>query len=308
MSKRACQRIWEVEAARDGRVSGSTLADHRRHMAGCAECAKEHTLLQALADRLRADLPVDELAVRRVRGSLLKAAQVGRSSPRARRTAWGLLAVAGFIVTVAGLRVLERPPPPNRPADTVVVATVMGGAEWARRDTPAGQRIDLWDGALHLAVQRPPTGAPLVVRLPDGEIEDVGTSFTVVVREGRTQSIAVTDGAVVFRRPGEGDVRLGAGDRWAREERLPAAQVPKELEPAVRREAPRARAPAVPAPSASSSGGEDIPSAAAEDAAYLHVVALLREGRTAEGRLAAQDYLRRFPRGFRRAELERVAR
>ena len=54
-------------------------------------------------------------------------------------------------------------------------------------------------------------------------------------------------------------------------------------------------------PAASSSGLE-------EDLAYLRVIALVREGRREEARLAAKDYLRRFPQGFRRVEVERIAR
>jgi hypothetical protein len=46
---------------------------------------------------------------------------------------------------------------------------------------------------------------------------------------------------------------------------------------------------------------------AEEDAAYLRVLALLREGRREEARLAAASYLGKFPKGFRRAEVERIA-
>jgi hypothetical protein len=45
----------------------------------------------------------------------------------------------------------------------------------------------------------------------------------------------------------------------------------------------------------------------AEDEAYLHIVALLREGRSAEARLAAFAYLRAYPAGFRRIEVNQVA-
>jgi hypothetical protein len=45
---------------------------------------------------------------------------------------------------------------------------------------------------------------------------------------------------------------------------------------------------------------------AAEDAAYLHWISLLRAGRRDEARAAGLDYLRRFPDAFRRPEVERV--
>jgi len=46
----------------------------------------------------------------------------------------------------------------------------------------------------------------------------------------------------------------------------------------------------------------------AEDEIYLRIVALLREHREDEARIAALEYLRRFPGGFRRAEVEQLTR
>jgi hypothetical protein len=48
--------------------------------------------------------------------------------------------------------------------------------------------------------------------------------------------------------------------------------------------------------------------ARAEDAAYLRVVALQRSGDDAEMKGAALDYLRRYPGGFRKMEVEALAR
>jgi hypothetical protein len=45
-----------------------------------------------------------------------------------------------------------------------------------------------------------------------------------------------------------------------------------------------------------------------EDAAYLNAIRLLRNGATDEARHAAREYLRRFPDGFRREEMGRLAR
>lgn len=46
---------------------------------------------------------------------------------------------------------------------------------------------------------------------------------------------------------------------------------------------------------------------AEEDAAYLRVVELLKEGRNVEARTAAGNYLELFPDGFRRREVRAVA-
>ena len=46
----------------------------------------------------------------------------------------------------------------------------------------------------------------------------------------------------------------------------------------------------------------------AEDAAYLRVIALQRCGDTPGMNEAAEGYLRRYPAGFRRTEMERLSR
>ena len=46
----------------------------------------------------------------------------------------------------------------------------------------------------------------------------------------------------------------------------------------------------------------------AEDAAYLRIIALQRSGDTGAMKDAALTYLRRYPKGFRRAEAERLSR
>jgi outer membrane protein assembly factor BamD (BamD/ComL family) len=44
----------------------------------------------------------------------------------------------------------------------------------------------------------------------------------------------------------------------------------------------------------------------AEDAAYLRIIALQRAGASADVKRAAEEYLQRFPTGFRRAEVEKL--
>jgi hypothetical protein len=46
----------------------------------------------------------------------------------------------------------------------------------------------------------------------------------------------------------------------------------------------------------------------AEDAAFLVVVSLHHAGRSADAAAAARDYLARYPDGYRRAEVESIAR
>jgi hypothetical protein len=63
--------------------------------------------------------------------------------------------------------------------------------------------------------------------------------------------------------------------------------------------APELPAPVLPSPP---------PDAEVEDAAYVKLVALLRAGEVEAARLAARQYLRDFPNGFRREEVGRISR
>ncbi|MEA2749895.1 MAG: hypothetical protein QOI41_4038, partial [Myxococcales bacterium] len=141
------------------------------------------------------------------------------------------------------------------------------------------ERFDLRDGTLHLRVRRPPGGRRVVVTVPDGEIEDVGTTFDVVVSDRHTERVSVQEGRVVVRLTDRAPVTVESGRAWRR--------------------SPPAKA--VTATTARLSDGER------EDAAYLDVLRLLREGNDTEARTAASRYLHDFPAGFRRTEMERVA-
>src|SRR5580692_7938075 len=77
MRSTPCPRLFEVEAARDGRLTGAERASFERHMIGCPACLREAKALEGLAEALRAsprdDTGADELHVRRKRTRLLAA-------------------------------------------------------------------------------------------------------------------------------------------------------------------------------------------------------------------------------------------
>ena len=50
--------------------------------------------------------------------------------------------------------------------------------------------------------------------LPDGELEDIGTTFTVSAEDGRTTRVAVQEGSVVLRIHGQPPVAIGPGETW----------------------------------------------------------------------------------------------
>lgn len=322
-----CPRLWEVEAARDARLDATALAACQRHMLRCAQCARERDLLDALARGLRAGTAVqDEVALRRMRQATLERAAAmlthllrveGSLGPRSVLLAAGAaLAVA---LAVAAFR-LGHGAPQHR---ALVVMTPIAGTKWSRHHAQNLERIDLDDGALSVAVRRSPRDPRVVVRVPEGEIEDLGTVFKVTVRAGRTAEISVSQGVVVFRRPGKVDLRLSAGTLWTPSEETRAAieaptatprsvvttnPVVPSTQPlrAVRAQPRTLLKPAldVPATANLTAAPQD---AAAEDGAYLQILALLREGRRDEARLDALAYLRKFPTGFRRIEVERIA-
>src|SRR5216117_2722246 len=74
--KAACPRLFEVEALRDGRLTGAELVRFQGHLGACAVCEREARALQALAEALRSPTNLghpDELHVRRERTRLLAA-------------------------------------------------------------------------------------------------------------------------------------------------------------------------------------------------------------------------------------------
>jgi TolA-binding protein len=181
------------------------------------------------------------------------------------------------------------------------------------------------------------------VLLPDGELEDLGTTFTVSADGAHTTRVTVEEGRIVLRLRGRASLDLGAGAVWSSVSPLasPAAPAPVEATGAPHRQLPPRTARPLPAfhqPAATV--GDDDPSVVfrtaaaalragdnaeaaaafarflaehpahpmAEDAAYLRVIALQRMGAGADMKRAAQVYLQRFPTGFRRDEVSRLTR
>jgi ferric-dicitrate binding protein FerR (iron transport regulator) len=382
MSAARCPRTWEAEAARDGRSSQEANASFALHAQRCPDCARETRALAALGLQLRAAArpPADELTLRRVRQELLAEANRRTLAPHS-AAGWisrlgtarasGVLAVVLVsVVALLGYRMREAIAPEP-------VALHLVAAAGARFDqSRAGQLevVDLREGSLEISFDRS-SHRRLLVRVPDGEIRDLGTVFLVRVHAGRTQQITVREGAVLLRRAGWDDVVLAAGETYS----APNRAAPSASRTAERGDASAAvsskagEAEAGPTPSGadvveSSAGGRvgaaagrpiRQPSAAGaarghaaqnssaaaaamdrpelraatpnerarlggagargrangvaasvvdrQDRAYLHILALLQDGRRAEARLAAREYQHDFPDGFRGSEVTRIA-
>jgi ferric-dicitrate binding protein FerR (iron transport regulator) len=370
-----CPRLFEAEAMRDGRLTGAEVARFQTHLTLCPACEREVRQLQALAAALRGlerdDTPqaeTDELGVRRRRTQLLAAFDanlVPAPRGRLRRFTPALAVALGTLGALGGLAIAVVPwQSPAKLGSTSTAPVPLdpvgvhpdGNATWSRQVEHQLERITLESGTLAIRVDHAHSGRRLLVLLPDGELEDIGTAFTVSVDAGRTARITVQEGSVILRLRGKVPLVLRAGEVWAHDSVPPVPSVPPAASSAppalsampratpsalVRGQAAlgaRAAAPPPPSGSAASASapdpaadfraalsalndGDRIGAAAgfaafladhprdprAEDAAYLRVIALQRAGDTPAMRRAADDYLRRYPRGFRRAEVEQLA-
>ena len=359
MKPGTCSRSYEVEALRDGRLTGAARESFERHLGICRDCTREAEALHALALPLRLesadDSMVDELHVRRERTRLLAAfdrSRVESERPPRRSLFAPVVAVALAVVAVLVVGWLVQPKSTTRLEARALVRSV-GPAVWSRHLEANVEKIILDSGTLDIEVRPATEKRRFLVVLPDGELEDIGTTFSVAVKDGRTTDVTVREGSVLLRLRERSTIHLGAGQVWANafEAAPPAAPV--------RSSAPPSEAAATPSTSASASAiaplerptvarvlpsaatqpsadpslefraatallgaGDNAGAAAAfaaflgkyprdprsEDAAYLRVIALQRAGDSASTGRAASDYLRRYPAGFRRAEVEKLAR
>jgi ferric-dicitrate binding protein FerR (iron transport regulator) len=346
--KPSCARAWQIEALRDGRLRGKDLESARRHQAACAECTRRERELVALGQQISGlpELGRDPLTVRRARQQLLtelNEAVLRRSETKPARRAAFVLAFASL--TLAGTCFVvshrARSPDAAAPSKSVIDVRAQPGARWSEHQDREQDRVDLLDGAAAFTVHAH-SGRRVVIRLPDGELEDTGTVFEVRVSEQRTTHIAVREGRVLVRLGGLPGFALGAGDSWespatpaptavAAEPssamgiprssalRAAAAKPPEQLASSSLA-GERARSHAAHERAATRSGSEsartpggladappDAERAKAEDDAYLQIVDLLRQGQYADARAEAKSYLLRFPNGFRRVEVLNVA-
>jgi hypothetical protein len=319
--KAECDRIWEVDALREGRLSRADAAAHHRHREVCEACRRrfaEDERLAALGRALDAPEP-DALRTRRLRASILREAAVA-ASPARRWIAPAAFAAAlglGATLYVARHEVPARAPlagPVSGDADAgerfAATVTAMPGARWSRRRDGDVERTMLEEGTIALVVQKRHAGERFLVELPDGEVEVRGTTFELTVRARMTTSIHVEEGVVVFRRPHAPDVVLGEMETWRAEDTAsPTVASSKRLATAApERAATSEYAAAVAAYHAqryadaaqlfSAFVAAHPQAAEAEDAAFLEASALAHGGNTDAASAAAQRFLGRYPGSF----------
>jgi len=346
MSAVTCARVTDVEAARDGRLGGAELESFARHLPTCGDCRDESRKLDALAELLKgtATPERDELAGRRRRKQLLRDADrqvvTERATPNRARSFAALAIAAVLLLFVGRMVIARRPPVPSPPVavNQAEFAAIVAaeGTRYTRTRDGLVERIDLAEGELAIAVRHVDGGEHVLVKLPDGELEDLGTRFVVVVQGGQTKQVVVQEGLVVLRLRGREPVHLAAGGSWVRDVVAVAPSAPASACAPIAvasAPAPRVLKPAPSAEVADVVGAEhkaamaayrsgDHRAAAAklaafvqahpsdprsEDASYVRIIALQRAGDAAAARVAAKEYLARYPKGFRRPEVEAIS-
>ena len=330
-----CARSWEVEAARDGRLSHKDLEGLRRHLTTCAFCRVEQQRLDAFGETLRRlpPLPDDVVAARRMRHQLLADLNRLVIEPAPLRRRLSRLALASALGALALLALaaghwLLRPhasqlapgaaaasSASQSSSEVHVEITAHGDAHWQKRQLGDELRIELEAGEISATIGQRRPGQLVRIQLPDGWIDDLGTVLSVQVEEHRTLSVHVFEGRVRLRLDGREPVELGAGDNWTAEPvaiASAATNAPAPIPSPARTHVAAAQAAATPSTRAAAQGDATADSTTArlareEDEAYLHIVSLARAHQLNEARAAAKDYLLRFPNGFRREEVLGVA-
>jgi len=324
----SCPRSWQIEAARDGRLTGKDLGSAVRHRERCADCAREHLELTRLAGTVER-LPLltrDSMTTHRERQQLMAAMNDAILAPPKANTDWrGPLGFAVALVVACGLfgglpKTSNLAGVANVPR-SVVEVHAQPGSNWTEHVDDSTDRVDLTDGIASFRVH-PHRGQRVVIRLPDGEIEDMGTVFEVDVHEHQTRSIAVREGRVLVRLHAHPEFTLSAGQAWRRPESVSVppsndrngssarAIVPRHRPSARANRAAAAAVAATLPPKPADSRPADVSEpgvSKTEDLAYLSVVALLNQHRYAAAQAAAKEYLLQFPSGFRRVEVLNVA-
>ena len=327
-----CARLWEVEAERDGRLDDDARASATRHRAHCRACREEHTALHSLGRRLADEEgPAwDALAQKRLRGKVLAGANEARlRAPSSHKRVAAFVAFAA--VMVIGLVAWKRAPTGTPPAPIASIELRdEGGAVYERATLDGTEHVYLRAGTLGIKVRHDAV-THLLLHVPDGEIEDLGTTFHVSVHGGATTRVSVDEGRVLVRKAnGDRDGRLvSAGETWEPDPALEKAAtqatvttpIPASAAPTsavvLRGPSPEPKPAltkrAVPAPPASASASASAPAGSAvhppseEDATYMRAVSLLRAGRRDEARAAARRYVVLYPNGLRRQEMDVVA-
>jgi hypothetical protein len=184
--------------------------------------------LEALGDALRgaSRAEADELHVRRERTRLLAAFDrrlAPPERPRSRRALFGSVAAVAVVGAVLFVVRHRTSVPEHSALPPVAAVRAADGAVWSQRTNDGREEVTLDRGSLWIHVDHAASVGGLLVMLPDGQLEDSGTTFTVEVDGGRTVRVAVAEGRIVLRLRDRPPATIDAGGSWSRDEAAPLA-------------------------------------------------------------------------------------
>lgn len=246
MKQRECDRLWEIDAVRDGRLSAKDTDAWTRHLRICGECASmvgDNERIRRAAAEAIAPKPA-ELELRRLRVRVLGDMARRSVGPGRRRAAIVTVAVTVLVGMGLTIRMAAMGPtvPPESAEDTSFASTVSPrpAARWSRIRDRGIERVRLEDGTLRVHVRHQRGDERFLVTLPDGELEVRGTTFVVTAAGGATERVRVEEGVVAVRVGGAPETLLGPGGVWEAPAHVAAGASPVSA-------APTATAPASPA-------------------------------------------------------------
>lgn len=300
--KVGCERSWELDALREGRLGEKDALAFERHLRGCTICTHESQFAET-ARVLASRLPVEEpsaLELRRVRARVLRSAELGEGAQTNRPRIARWVGALGAIAAVVSYVVVRHSSSPRATTATVGISATAtaiepgaedlagtvqasGGAKWRQTRIGNVERVTLEDGALRIHVRHQEAGERFLVDAPDGVIEVRGTTFEVETFEGRTTRVAVDEGFVAWRMNGADEILLHAGESWK----------PPRATAALRSTPPRSTTspPATPTATTTAATVDD------GSDAYGSAVILLNDGELTRAADALASYLAAYPNG-----------
>jgi TolA-binding protein len=337
--RETCDRLWEVDALREGRLGPKDAEAIERHVRACELCDATRSRSDELDDWLEGASPREpsSLELRRLRVRMLRSVGVDQPVERSRLGNRAALAVAIVLFACIGTFFTHRHFAVKNPAVVIAtppavvsssnaaqassdfMATVQAadGARWTQSRSGPVEHVELEDGALSIAVRHRNDQERLIVDLPDGTLEDRGTTFEVEAHGGHTTHVTVTEGAIALRIRGADDVILRAGSSWPPIPIAHARSISTAPPIASANRQPEDDGSASYAAAVSLLRHRSYASAAsafhdyvqahpqepdAEDASYLEAVALAQSGDAKDAIAAAERHLSSYPKSFHRKE------
>jgi ferric-dicitrate binding protein FerR (iron transport regulator) len=287
---RPCNRLWEIDQYREGRLSVHGANSFRRHLRACADCrgqTERDEALRKLARQLPDRGPAD-LALRRLKSRVLRDTALGLPARPALGRRWRVavsiwaLGVAAMLLVASRLAprasvassalgtTVTRPAPevPLGPVSQALAGSVVAasGARWSQTRKGDFERVQLDEGAIRVHVRSQASGERFLVMTPDGEIEVRGTTFDASVEHGATKYVHVDEGVVELRLRDRGVTLLFANETY----NAPAMAAVSGVSPRPQRVPVPPPTPRVP-PAATHPEDDDI--------AYTAAIDLLHQGR-----------------------------